>query len=485
MITIRDVMTDPQLFGDQFGGDSWSAWRTLLAGFYGLPLSDSELETWHTITGLEGISAASDELWMVIGRRGGKTQTAALLAVYEAAFNDHDSKLSPGEVATVMLLAADRKQARSAFRYVTGLLHSNPMLERMIIREDSESVELSNRTIIEVSTASFRSVRGYTVGCVIADEIAFWRSDESANPDLEILNALRPAMATLGGKLIALSSPYARRGALWDHYSKHYAKPGEILVAQAASRTMNPSLPERIIKQALERDPAAAGAEYLAQFRSDVETFIQREAIEACTVPGRLELSPITGVTYCAFVDPSGGSKDAFTLCIAHIEGECMVVDAIRAIKPPFSPALVVDEFAQLLKSYRIREVTGDRYGGEFPRELFRKAGINYKLSDRTKSELYRDLLPLLNSGRVELPDNKQLHTELLGLERRTARGGRDSIDHAPGQHDDLVNAMAGAVLIANKPRQTFFIARAGDDSTDMVKHFAFSEPPFMALMSR
>lgn len=471
-------MTDPQLFGDQFAGDSWSAWRALLAGFYGLELDDQELAQWRAITGRDSPTEASDELWMVIGRRGGKTQTAALLAVYEAAFNDYDSRLSPGEVATVMLLAADRKQARSALRYVTGLMRSNPMLERMIVREDSESIELNNRTVIEVSTASFRSVRGYTVGAVVADEIAFWRSDESANPDTEIINALRPAMATLCGKLIALSSPYARRGALWDHYSKHYGKPSDILVAQAASRSMNPTLPEKIIKLALERDPAAAGAEYLAQFRSDVETFVQIEAIEACTVRGRLELPPITGVSYSAFVDPSGGSKDAFTLAIAHRHDDIMVIDAIRAINPPFSPAIVVEEFAQLLKSYRINEVTGDRYGGEFPRELFRKAGINYKLSDRTKSELYRDLLPLLNSGRVELPDSKQLQAELLGLERRTARGGRDSIDHAPGQHDDLVNAMAGAVLKANQPKQSFFIARAGDGSTEVVKHFACNEPP-------
>lgn len=238
-------MTDPQLFGDQFAGDSWSAWRALLAGFYGLELDDQELAQWRAITGRDSPTEASDELWMVIGRRGGKTQTAALLAVYEAAFNDYDSRLSPGEVATVMLLAADRKQARSALRYVTGLMRSNPMLERMIVREDSESIELNNRTVIEVSTASFRSVRGYTVGAVVADEIAFWRSDESANPDTEIINALRPAMATLGGKLIALSSPYARRGALWDHYSKHYGKPSDILVAQAASRSMNPTLPEK------------------------------------------------------------------------------------------------------------------------------------------------------------------------------------------------------------------------------------------------
>ena len=164
-VTIRDVMTDPALFGDQFAGDTWHHWRALLAGFYGLPLSDAERPDFLSLTGRLSVPASAfDELWLVVGRRGGKSQCAALLAVYEAAFNDYTDRLSPGEVATVMVLAADRKQARSAFRYISGLLHSNPMLERMIVREDKEAIELSNRTAIEVHTASFRAVRGLHCG---------------------------------------------------------------------------------------------------------------------------------------------------------------------------------------------------------------------------------------------------------------------------------------------------------------------------------
>jgi hypothetical protein len=195
-ITIRDLMTDPALFGDQFAGPTWAAWTALLAGFYGLPLNEAELTLFKRITALpEPAGAPLLELWLAVGRRGGKSQIAALVAVYEAAFRDYTDRLSPGEVATVMVLACDRKQARTVMRYIAGLLHSNPMLERMIHREQGESIELTNRTVIEVSTASFRAVRGYSLAAVVADEIAFWRSDESANPDKEIINALRPAMA--------------------------------------------------------------------------------------------------------------------------------------------------------------------------------------------------------------------------------------------------------------------------------------------------
>lgn len=96
-------------------------------------------------------------------------------------------------------------------------------------------------TVIEIHTASFRAVRGYSVVAAICDELAFWRSDESANPDAEILAALRPAMATIpGALLLAISSPYARRGALWTAYRDHYGRHNsDVLVWQAASRAMN------------------------------------------------------------------------------------------------------------------------------------------------------------------------------------------------------------------------------------------------------
>jgi hypothetical protein len=128
----------------------------------------------------------------------------------------------------------------------------------------------------------------------------------------------------------------------------------------------------------------------------------------------------------------------------------CYVIDAVREITPPFSPDAVTEGISSLLKVYRVTSVTGDRYGGEFPRELFRKHGIAYQCAEKTKSDLYRDLLPLLNAGRITLPRSDRLASQLVGLERRTARGtGRDSIDHGVGLHDDIANAVAGAAALA------------------------------------
>lgn len=230
----------------------------------------------------------------MVGRRGGKSRIAALVATYLACFQDYTAILAPGERATIMVIAADRKQARVVFRYLTGLLDGVPMLSRLVESLTAEAVHLTNRVSIEVHTASFRAVRGYTIAAAVLDELAFWPTEDAANPDAEILTGLRPGMATIpGALLLAISSPYARRGELWKAYKDHFGQARDpVLVWQADTRSMNPAIDEAVIAAAYAQDPAAASAEYGAEFRRDIDAFISKEAVEACVVPGRYELPP-------------------------------------------------------------------------------------------------------------------------------------------------------------------------------------------------
>jgi hypothetical protein len=118
------------------------------------------------------------------------------------ASKDYTQHLAAGEVATVAILASDRKQARATF------LKTSPLLADFVDDEGEEQVQLRNRVRIEISTATFRGTRGYTYACVICDEIATWRSDESVNPDTEILRAIRPGMLTIPGAMLILASSY-------------------------------------------------------------------------------------------------------------------------------------------------------------------------------------------------------------------------------------------------------------------------------------
>ena len=362
------------------------------------------------------------------------------------------------------LLSASVQQSAKMLQYLNGIFAQVPALKALVIGQTVDGISLSTSVDIECSAANFRTIRGGTAIAVIADEVAFWRNENSWNPDAEILNAARPMLATTGGPLICNTSPYARKGETWNAYKRDFGPNGDplILVAQADSRTMNPDLSEKVVARAYERDQAAASAEYGANFRTDIESFVSPDVVDAATPPGRIGLPRVANTDYVAFIDAAGGSGgDSMTVGISHAERaatgteDIVVLDAVREVRPPFSPDSVVDDFVKLLAIYHIREVTGDRWGGEFVREQFEKRGVAYKISERTKSEIYKELLPLLNSGRVELLDLPRLRAQLCGLERRTARGGRDSIDHPPGSpgapaaHDDVINAAAGALVIA------------------------------------
>jgi hypothetical protein len=126
----------------------------------------------------------------------------------------------------------------------------------------------------------------------------------------------------------------------------------------------------------------------------------------------------------------------------------------VRAWKPPFDPSEVTKECAEALKPYRVRNVTGDNYGGEWPVGEFRKHGVNYEVSEKNRSQLYLELIPVLNSKRCELPDDRRMIEEFRRLERRRGRSGKDSIDHAAyGGSDDIANSVAGVIgLVIAKP---------------------------------
>jgi hypothetical protein len=354
-----------------------------------------------------------------------------------------------------MCLACDRAQAAIVFGYIRAYFEEVPALKKMVRAITAESIELANRVVIEVHTNSYRSVRGRSLLCAIFDEVAHWKDESTSTPDVETHAAVTPGLARVPNSMLALiSTAHRRSGLLWNRFKEHYGKESDVLVVKGATLQFNPTFDEETIKAAIQSDPQLYGAEYNSEWRSDLQAFVSRDAVEACVVERRYELAPIPRISYHAFVDPSGGSSDSMTLAIAHKEGERVILDLVREWRPPFSPDGVVRECAEVLKMYGVKTVTGDRYGGEWTREPFIGRGIAYKLSDKNKSDIYRDFLPAINSGRVELLDLPKLVSQLASLERRMARGGRDSIDHPKGLHDDIANSVSGAVQIALGPIQ-------------------------------
>jgi hypothetical protein len=379
---------------------------------------------------------------LVVGRRGGKSRVLALIATYLATVIDHRPYVVPGEVPVVAIIARDRDQAKVIKSYISGFIRAIPLFEDLIEDEIADAIRLTNGVVIKIHTASIGAPRGRTFLAVLADEIAYWPATENAaNPDLEVINAVRPGLATIPHSLLLLaSSPYAKRGVLYTNYAKHFGKDdAPVLVWQGTTEEMNSSLVgDPLIQEMYEEDPERASAEFGALFRSDLEAFVSREVVEGCIDRGVHERPHSPALRYFGGLDPSGGSSDSMTAAIGHMEpGGLIVIDAVRERRPPFSPEAVTSEFASFFKSYNVGKVQSDKYAGQWPAEAFHKVGIEVEQSARAKSELYQDTLAPLNSGNLRLIDNPRLVSQLCSLERRTGRSGKDSIAEPSGQHDD------------------------------------------------
>ena len=162
-ITLLEAMADQHLFAPWFRDPTtWAAWGAFIAALFALPMTPEQLAIYQQCTNCAGPPGSPfSEAWLICGRRAGKSFILALIAVYLACFYDWRPFLTRGERATVMIIAADRKQARVILRYIHGLLTGVPMLTRMIERETAEAFDLNDAVTIEVATASFKTVRGY------------------------------------------------------------------------------------------------------------------------------------------------------------------------------------------------------------------------------------------------------------------------------------------------------------------------------------
>jgi hypothetical protein len=462
--SLTEAMNDPAWFGSAFHGDTWAGWKAILRAADGLPLSTTETAFFEKVAG--GRQPPTEPVRTIVataGRRAGKDSVASAMVVHAAVFFADADKLRPGENPLCLLLARDKDQAQTVLRYIKALFKDNPALREMVTRETRTGLELVNGVVVEVMRNDHRAVRGRSILCCVMDELAHWQTESpTIAPDLETYRAVIPSLATLpSAKLIMISTPFAKRGLLYEKHAQYFGKDEpDVLAIQAASRTLNPALDARLVEDDLVSDPEMARAEWLGQFRDDVSGFINREVIEAAIDAGVLERPPIPGVWYSAFVDPAGGAgSDSMTLAIGHLQDGIAIIDAVREVKPQFSPQQVTIEFAELLKRYGIRQVTGDDFGNEWCKERFRNCGIWYEPSTRNRSELYLESLSHFNSRKVRLLDHKRTAAQFCDLIRKTSRTGRDGVDHPPNGHDDCSNAVAGVIVeIMARIQRTRFV---------------------------
>jgi len=261
------------------------------------------------------------------------------------------------------------------------------------------------------------------LACVF-DEVAIWRDEVSATPDVEVYTAVLPSLARTGGMLIGISTPYRKTGLLYAKHRDHFGVDGDhILVVQGPALTFNSTLDIAAIAAARAADPAAAPAEWDAEFRADLAAFLDDATVDrAINFDRPLELSPQAGIVYICFIDAAAGGADSYTLCIGHKDGDNFVIDVVRGTQGAFDPQVVTKQYAELCRAYGIRKVMGDNYAKDWVAGTWRDNGFEYVKSPKAKSDIYLEALPSFVRGVVNIPNLPRLVRELRLLERQTHR---------------------------------------------------------------
>lgn len=381
-------------------------------------------------------------LLLLAGRRGGKSLISDVLACYDAAVEDYTGYLRPGEDRYILIVSVRDDSAKLHIRNIANLLQHGKRTRALIEQVKEDRIILKNGVIILSLPASARATRGYTASTLVCDEMAFFL-DTTGNSSAEVVfDALSPTVATFGDKsrIVITTSVNAKAGLVYDLYSR--ATEGELedwFCVRTTSRELNPKVSERIIKNALKRDPEAAAAEYLSEFREQTESFLNADAIEQCVDPG-LSSKVEPGKSYLMAIDPAL-MRDNFAYAIGHSEGGLVVIDYIYRLTPPVNANAAEDLLKSLNERYRPTGILCDnpstvqRLKGELPM-------VYTPFSRSQKLRIYSALKESINLGMLALPKDDDLIDELKALQ---IKGGVSIAAPVSGRitHDDLADVVA------------------------------------------
>lgn len=387
------------------------------------------------------------------GRRAGKSSTLSRLLVVEGLYGHHD--IPPGDTGVGAIISTRREEAGERIATVKAILDALGVRHRPW---GEHGVRLVDKRIgFRVYTASIAGVSGFTAIFVLCDEVAKWKdSDTGVNPAGEVLKSVRPTMATQREARIVLSS--SPMGMLDAHYDAFEEGETDFQVtAYAPTWEANPTLTEEDTR-ALEPDEFAWVREYKAVPQAEAESSLYTEAlIRRATRVAPDDLPPVEGHWYVASMDPAE-KRNAWTLVVTTKGADSVRrVVLAREWRPrpglQLSPKGILAEIAALVQPYGVRIVHTDQHAVVALQEHAQTVGLYLQEepwnTDRIR-EAYQHVGKLLQDNLLELPPNKQLQADLLGVRRVLTRSGvRYELVEARGRHSDFAPALAMGVVDA------------------------------------
>lgn len=425
----------------------------------------------YTVVGLKKYNKIN----MLMGRRGGKSTLASIIALYSAIKVNWKPFLRKTPVATVAVLSHSVEFSQEILDILRNMVEESPVLSRLkdkthkdtqtvfhlkvpFIREDS-SVEHSY-VAIKIGAASKKTTRGRAVCTALMDEMCWWQLDESSKEsDNDIIRALRPALLQFGehGTLIKLSSPAIKMGVMYEEWVRREELREEYIQMKAPSWMMNTILPKDEFKKEWKLDPDGFNTEFRAEFVDSVSDFILSDFIDMAIMRGISFLPPSDDnkTMYSAAID-AAFKGDRFAFAVVGYNEKRVTTYVVKywegSKKDPVKVSEVAAYIRTICKDYGLNQVVGDQYSFQPLRELFLQFGINLVENTFTlpyKRKIYFGLKRLIHNHQIDLLDIPLLHKELKELVVEQTSSGQIRVGHQQNGTDDLSDALAVATYHA------------------------------------
>lgn len=444
------------------------AWVACVRAIYGVPLSPDELALYHQLSGgIDPPVGGSTDVLCVIGRRGGKSETMARVAMFEALHGGHEVALAPGQRGRIVVISPLREQSQEVLGYAKGIA-ALPQIRSKVASITADSIEFSNGLTIQVCTCDALNVSGPTIVCLIRDEWSKWPGAESATPDTVIEASVRPALAPVVGapprRKIGISSAYITDGQCYTTDRDCFGKAGaDTLVLRGSTITFNPNIDREYLAKERRRSPSDYEREYECVWQDGItEGWFGSSVIDASVVHGRsiATRARLPRAPYYVAID-AAFKGDRFALAVAHMERSderwIAVLDLVRTWEPrpgeTLSSDLAVHESSAAARGFGCDRIYGDQCCAPVLIDSYRREHITLvevPWTAQNKPLKYRMVRDGMADGSVWLCDDAETVKEFKGIQGKLLQSGGERIEARRG-HDDRVSAAVLALSLAMK----------------------------------
>jgi hypothetical protein len=442
-------------FGDQDPGDLEGEEKELALQMFG---------------GLEKVDhSARKYVVLRLGRGSGKTTLCSAFAVYTAVTFDI-AKCGPGDVPYVIVIAPDKATAQLSIRMAREMVRSQPALERLVVSDTSELIQLRRpdgrmvRIEAFAATRGGSALRGRTIIAFLMDEAEFFTSNSSdggrdyAVNDRDIFRALKPRLLP-AGKGMLISTPWPVETLMGEMFTDNWGKCLTAVAIKAPTILVRGNDPDvaAMVEDELQKDPENARRELFCEVEGLAgEGFFDASALHSsiCDVDDwPTAYNPSWPVAVGCDL---GFTRDSSAVAVVQFDGQKYRLVYAEELKPkpgkPLKPGYVVARFAEVSKKYGAKGVIADAHYRMSLHEHLEATGLSIWNAPATPSEAFTRTRAVLHEGRCTIPRvdiGKRMLQQAKLVTSKASPGGKLTIKiprRVGLAHGDIVSAWVLAV---------------------------------------